>query len=125
MKYLTLSVFGLLGIYLRYYFDITFSLDNKSLPLATFTANTLGCILAGIAMAYILHKEHNEVYILFALGFCGGLTTFSGYCLQFIKLMQNDQIVKAFSFLILSPIIGVLIAYLGYFITKKFFIFSS
>ncbi|MBD65880.1 MAG: hypothetical protein CME62_11780 [Halobacteriovoraceae bacterium] len=120
MNLFLLSVLGLIGIHLRYYFDQFFLNQHSPFPLSTFTANTLGCALAGIVAAYSLAKGHNAYTTALLVGLCGGLTTFSSYILHFIKMMENGFHVKGLSFLILSPVVGILVLWITYSFSKRF-----
>ena len=54
------------------------------------------------------------------VGFLGGFTTFSSYCLDAVKLFENQHYFQSILYIILSPIIGISLTYLSIFIARKF-----
>lgn len=119
MKFLSLGIFGLAGIFLRYYIDtkLLSQTSNIPFPLATFLVNMLGCLLAGIISYFMLTKGHTILSLGLLTGFCGGLTTFSGYSLQSLNLFTQESTIKSLAYFILSPCLGLLFAFVGYHIS--------
>jgi CrcB protein len=119
MKILFVGVFGLLGIYLRYFIDTYYSQAGQVLPIATFINNTLGCLLAGIIYAFVVNKGQSALYVGLLSGLCGGLTTFSGFNLQILNLINQGFYSKSVWFLIIGPSVGMTLILLGYGVTNK------
>jgi len=85
---------GALGSLLRYATGVWMSkLFTSVFPFATFTVNIVGCFLIGLLYAYAeKHQWFNaEWRLLLITGFCGGLTTFSTFAYENIKLLQAGQ----------------------------------
>lgn len=119
MKFVAIGIFGLFGIYLRYYLS-TLSLQiNTSNAVATIVANSLGCLIAGVIFALIQIKGEQMIYTALLVGLCGGLTTFSGYNLEFLNQLQKGLYSKAFLFFLSGPIIGLILIIAGYLSTFK------
>ncbi len=113
MKILMIIIFGSLGVLTRYGLDTLLGSINNHYPFTTLLANSIGCFLIGVLACFLL-KENNPVLIsAIMIGFCGGLTTFSSFSLQSLELIQNDQLLKAFTYLIVSPLIGIICVIIG------------
>lgn len=74
----------------------------------TMVVNVLGAFFIGCAYAYFENKLQNnqELKLFIMTGLLGGFTTFSTYLLNFSALISNDNWLEAFSYLMLSIIIG-------------------
>lgn len=121
MKFLLIGIFGLMGIFLRYSIDSWLSSNQEPFPIATLTVNMIGCFIAGCAYAFIFHRAQGNLPIAILIGFCGSLTTFSGYALQSINYLTQDQVLKSLSYLIISPSLGMLLALGGFQLTSSVF----
>jgi CrcB protein len=118
MSIIYLSLFGALGVLSRH--QIENLLKNFiTFPYGTFLANTLGCLIAGFLYGLITIKgQDKEMYHFILIGYCGGLTTFSGYALRIFSSMQLGDFTKALLFTVLSIITGLIAVYIGIRLTK-------
>jgi len=91
-------------------------------PLTTFLVNTSGAFLAGII--YVLAVEHlsltEEVRAALLIGFLGGFTTFSAYCLETHRLLSLGQYLTAGTYFFLSPLLGLVACYGGVALSRHF-----
>lgn len=111
-----IALAGALGVLVRYGVDRTLSVAMPSFPYATLTVNMIGSLLVGLVMALAAHERalfSREMALILAVGFLGGLTTFSAFTLQALQLLEKKQIGMAFLYLFGSPALGVLFAFLG------------
>ncbi len=65
-------------------------------------------------------QPNNQVYLGVVVGFCGGFTTFSGFGLQFMQLVNAGKIVNAVIYGAGSPVLGILGTAAGLFIARIF-----
>lgn len=118
MKIFLIGIFGVLGVYSRYFLDSFF---NSSLPYGTILSNIVGTLIAGICYCFISQKLNTHIYLPLLIGFCGGLTTFSSYMLQSFEMFNQGAIAKAFLYTGLMPVLGFLSVLISYQITFKLF----
>lgn len=113
MAYIYLSLFGALGVITRHQIEQLLK-SFSHFHLGVFIANTIGCLLAGLLYSYISQKTENKIMAEYLLiGFCGGLTTFSSYCLRILTSLESGEVLKAILFTTLSILIGLLACVLG------------
>ena len=81
----------------------------------TMIVNILGAFLIGCAYTYFQkHLADNTNLKLFIMtGLLGGFTTFSTYLLNFSTLISENNYTEAFSYLLLSIVIGLIALVLG------------
>ena len=81
-----------------------------------FIVNLIGCFLLGLLNSLSLSKKYK---LILGVGFCGSMTTFSGWSYHLYKLISQGQY-KLFVFHSISfVIIGVFAIGLGRIIAKK------
>ena len=81
-----------------------------------FIVNIIGCFLLGLINSLPISSRKK---LIFGFGFCGSLTTFSGWSLQLFTLLNEGFYKLFFLNLILIGILGLFAVYLGHFIAKK------
>ena len=103
----------LVGFNLSKYFEI-------SLPISTFLVNIIGSFVIGFLFFFFMKKTDITLALRLALtvGFCGGLTTFSTFSLEVFGMLTNHQFVQAFSYIVLSIIVCVLMTMIGAYFAK-------
>ncbi len=123
MGLIYIGIFGLLGVFSRYFIVIIINKNFlPSFPFDIFFINVIGSFLIGIF--YVLGVEKfqisQDLRIAIMVGFLGGFTTFSSYCLDAVKLFENYKYLQGILYISLSPIVGILATVLGMFIGRKF-----
>tara|TARA_Y100001968_G_C19029912_1_gene559293 strand:- start:322 stop:663 length:342 start_codon:yes stop_codon:yes gene_type:complete len=82
-----------------------------------FIVNFIGCFLLGLMNSLPISKRSK---LIFCFGFCGSMTTFSGWSFQLFELLSHG-LFKTFLFnSIFLVLIGVFAAGLGHMIGNKF-----
>ena len=112
---------GGVGSILRYLTTVFVTKHFQSaFPLATFTANFLGCLLIGILLGIFDRQQlaNPDLKYLFITGFCGGYTTFSAFAAENINLFQTGHSLTAFLYIVASVLVGLFAVWLGLVLIK-------
>ena len=81
-----------------------------------FVVNTIGCFLLGFINSLPMPRRYK---LIFGFGFCGSLTTFSGWSFQLFKLI-NQGFYKLFVLNSISIVmLGIFAVSLGHLLAKK------
>ena len=93
-------------------------------PLATFSVNVVGSLLAGVIYYFVIKYFDNfdlKMKNLLMVGFLGGFTTFSAFSLDFFRLFTAGQINLALIYALSSVTISILALFFGFYLTKFIF----
>lgn len=120
MAWLWVLGFGVIGVAFRFAIDSWISKWAFSFPVGTLFINSSGCLIAGFCLGFGLQKDLAETPIRLGIvvGFCGGFTTFSGYGLQFLQLMDTGRVSSALIYGIGSPVLCILSVAGGLFLSR-------
>ena len=120
MLYLSVFLGGGLGSALRFMmsqWSLT-SLDHYKLP--TMFVNILGSAILGCLMALMANQKlPQSQFALLAVGFCGGLTTFSTFIFDIYSIAKQYGLQFAVIYTASSFILALLAFIVLYFITVK------
>jgi len=117
-NYLIVGIGSALGGMTRYFLsNFVYKFLEPIFPYGTLVVNVVGSFLIGIFLFYLDANEliSSEVRIFLAIGFCGGLTTFSTFTYETFKLIQNSEFLFAGLNIILNlflTLLGILIAFI-------------
>ena len=81
-----------------------------------FIVNIIGCFLLGFINALTISKRYK---LILGFGFCGSLTTFSGWSFQLFKLINQGFYKLFFLNSISTVMLGIFAVYLGHLLAKK------
>ena len=84
--------------------------SKKAFPVATFFINITGSFLLGLVNGQL---PKNTFILAFSIAVLGGYTTFSTYMNETVQLGTRKKAVACFYY-VLSALIGITMAFLGY-----------
>ena len=92
---------------------------GEGFPWGTLVVNAVGSFLLGLFLgsgfvAKELWLSSDSTYVFVALGFCGGLTTFSTFSLQTFSLISKQAWGKVFANILGSVLLCVFCVLSGY-----------
>ena len=107
---------GLLGAPARYLADRAIQARHDSVfPWGTLAVNLAGSAVLGFLLGAQRHLGlPPAAFALLGTGFCGGLTTFSTFSYETLRLLEDGAVGEAGLNVIASLSAGVLLAWLGY-----------
>jgi CrcB protein len=107
---------GMLGAPARYLADRLIQARRDTvLPWGTFTVNVAGSAVVGFLLGAQVHLGLPPVvFALVATGFCGGLTTFSTFGYETLRLLEDGALTDAGLNVLGSLAAAILVAWLGF-----------
>lgn len=115
MSFVYVFIGGGIGSMLRYAVSLVLDKLNLHFPIATLTANALACLLFGLAAGYMFKEGVADHYKLLLLtGVCGGFSTFSTFTNDTFKLLEDGQLLYAFSNIVISVVLCLAFLLIGY-----------
>ncbi|MBT3983934.1 MAG: CrcB family protein [Bacteriovoracaceae bacterium] len=105
MFYLQLAGFGALGILSRYFFGIVLS-KYSFFPFSTLAVNIIGAFLMGILFSTC--DTPTDLHKAIAIGFLGGLTTFSSFSFESYQLWIKGEHLLFCLYFLGSPVLGLI-----------------
>ncbi len=120
-----MAVGGALGAMARFALNVLLQRDI-AFPWGTLSANLLGCLAMGvIAQLVATSAWFNDVGIvpdqyrlLFAIGFCGSFTTLSALVMELHTMLQRNELLNSFSYLMVTMLGGFAFFYVGFMLTR-------
>lgn len=84
-------------------------------PYGTLLVNVVGCYLIGLFMVLATERFMLPAHwrLLVASGFLGGLTTFSSFSYESLKLVQDGALLSAFQNIAANLVTGLAATWLG------------
>ena len=122
ISFLLVFLGGGLGSLFRYTIGLLLKPISPQLPLATLIANAIGCLFLGLLMGFLSTRSSvsSTQHMLLAVGFCGGLTTFSTFTLENMRFIEQGQFFYFFIYSISTFILGMVCIYAGMLLQKQF-----
>ena len=116
MPVLLVFLGGMIGAPLRYLTDKAVQARHDSVfPVGTLTVNVVGSLILGaLAGAAAAHGLPSSVMLLLGTGLCGGLTTFSTFSFETVRLLEDGSLAEAGLNALGSLLLGLAAAAGGY-----------
>ena len=116
LRWIGIGVLGILGVYSRYSLSLAFNrIFPSSFPLGTLIINCIGAFFIGVI--FVLGSErgllNDSLRIALSVGYLGGLTTFSTFCLETIQALERGHLFQALTYVFLSNSVGLIATYAG------------
>ncbi len=118
---LMVTLGGIVGTWLRF---ATATWVNANWPrhfyTGTLAVNIVGCLIIGYLYGLFMLRPDIPVEVRSGLmvGFVGGLTTFSSFSLDTVRLLESGQALVAISYCAISVFGGLLATWAGLALTK-------
>ena len=114
MPWLYVAAGGAAGSLLRYAAGQALGPPRPgTFPWHTFWVNVAGSLLLGLVLALVSRDDPHHLRALLAVGFCGGLTTFSTFSWETVALVQARAYGLAAAYVGASLLVGMLAVVFG------------
>jgi len=125
LSYFFVAVGGALGAMARFGLNVFLQRDI-SVPWGTLSANLLGCLVMGVIAQLVATSAWfndagivpDQYRLLFAIGFCGSFTTLSALVMEMHTMLQRNELLNSFSYLMVTMLGGFACFYLGFILTR-------
>lgn len=97
------------------------SLHNQQFPYGTLVANIIACLILGFVIGVADHKQiiSPAARLFWAVGFCGGFSTFSTFSAETISLLQNGFHLSTVLYVIGSFVFCITATYAGLYLGEQ------
>jgi len=88
---------------------MTVRLFGHGFPVGTLLVNLLGCFLIGLVSELALQSEllSRQTSVVVVTGFLGGLTTFSSFAYDGVRMMDRRALALLASYVFASVVLGL------------------
>lgn len=125
LSYLFVAVGGALGAMARFALNVFLQRDI-AFPWGTLSANLLGCLAMGVIAHLVASAAWfneagvipDQYRLLFAIGFCGSFTTLSALVMELHTMLQRNEILASFAYIMATMVGGLACFYIGFMLTR-------
>jgi CrcB protein len=111
MKWLAVFVGGGLGSLVRFALGFLIAPVGGFFPWATLVANALAAVIIGWLFSSHMKEGNELMWQLSAIGFCGGLSTFSTFSMETVQLIKTGHTTLALSYMFISVLLSIVLFY--------------
>ena len=124
MNFLIVALGGAVGSATRYGFSLWFGPLMPGFPLGTLVANVAGCLVIGFVteLAGLKAAFSPELRLLFATGFCGGLTTLSSFLFETNSLWRDRELLLGLLYAGLTLVVSFAAVWAGMLLCRGLFL---
>ena len=124
-SYTFVAIGGALGAMARFALNVVLQRDI-AFPWGTLSANLLGCLVMGMLAQLVASAAWfndagfvpDQYRLLFAIGFCGSFTTLSALVMEMHTMLQRNEILNSFAYLMATMLGGFACFYIGFLLTR-------
>lgn len=93
---------------------------TQTFPLATLVANVSACFILGLVIGLADHKQllSPASRVFWAVGFCGGFSTFSTFSQETFTLFQSGQQLLSIVYIGLSVMLCLAATFMGQYLAR-------
>ena len=127
LAFLIVGAGGAVGAMARFGLTMLTLRFSNTVPLGTLLSNLIGCFVMGAIVQMLVRvtwfaeggiiTDHNR--LLFGVGFCGAFTTLSALVLEISTMVQRDDLMPAFAYLVGTLVGGFAFFYAGSMIVRS------
>ena len=117
VRFLTLALGGVVGSFLRYgLVMLSIRWAGVGFPYGILAANWIGSFVIALVATWLGPLMHSsaELRLFLTVGLLGSFTTFSTFSLDSLRMIKEGQPGLALSYVLLSVVGGLVLAWLGY-----------
>ena len=94
---------------------------NSNFPFGTFTINIIACFALGFIIGLADHKQllSPASRLFWAVGFCGGFSTFSAFSSESLTLIQQGHNSTMLLYILLTVVVCLTATFGGLFIAQR------
>ncbi len=110
MNILLVMIGGSIGSALRYLVGmLSMRTVGTAWPWGTLAVNMVGGLVMGLFAGWLASRAQGgeQFRLFFAVGICGGFTTFSAFSLEIVLMLERGEFVSAVGYILASVILSV------------------
>lgn len=111
-----IALFGALGCLCRYLLSgLVYRVFGSGFPYGTLAVNLVGAFLIGVIMEFSIRSAlvSPTLRVAIAIGFLGGLTTFSTFSFETFRLIEEGALLIAFLNVLVSVVACLACTWMG------------